>query len=297
MVEQSEVSQGDSMRARLHKWLTPNYGRITAGVVAATALTAGFLVYYRTTVCDEQLTEVGTAIKVCRRPAATDPPMVAVGLVVLVALMTFFTEVSGFGITLKRELKQVGAKADQALSASSEAKVDAKDAQQTSAIAERVSLAAGSRAVGTEEVSPQDEIDAVIAQYNTIRATQPSSGERTAKLTALVTSLVAMLYDVSPGDFDVSARLADADDGQRLAGYAYLYANPTQPFVEELVEALLHDETHFGQYWAIRALRRLLVNGPSALTARDRKRLENFRWRIPDTDRARELDRALSGAN
>jgi hypothetical protein len=271
--------------------------------VVVVALTAGRQIYYSTNVCDEQLTDAGTVVAVCRQLAATDPPMIAVGLIVLVALMTFFTEISGFGISLKREIRQAGAtakqadkKANKALSASSEAKVDAKDAQQTSVIAEGVSLAAGNRVAGAQAASLDYEIAALIAEYNDIRTTQLSGTERLSKMTALMTSLVAWLYGVSLSRFDVRAHLSDADGGRRLAGYAYPYANPTPTFTLELVEALLREETAFGQYWAIRALRRSLLDDPSTLTAHDRKRLEDFRQKVPDTDRARELDRVLAGS-
>lgn len=59
------------------------------------SIVAGFL-WFR--VCDEQATSSGQIIEVCRHMAATDPPIVVLGVLTLVLLSTFYAEISGFGI-------------------------------------------------------------------------------------------------------------------------------------------------------------------------------------------------------
>lgn len=62
------------------------------GVVLA--LVGGFIVFFTTTICDEQATEAGAVLTVCRHLRATDPPVVAFGIVIAVLLSRFFSEIS-----------------------------------------------------------------------------------------------------------------------------------------------------------------------------------------------------------
>src|SRR6266851_10129823 len=88
--------------------------RWTAAIGIGGVLAAAIVVFFSVDVCDQQLSSKGTAVKVCRHLQASDPPVIAVALVVLAALGVFFTEISGFGFTLKREVREATKKAEEA---------------------------------------------------------------------------------------------------------------------------------------------------------------------------------------
>ncbi|MGW7824692.1 hypothetical protein ACWGLF_43090 [Streptomyces puniciscabiei] len=71
-----------------------------AASLAVLAAAAALVVFFTAKVCDQELASKGTVVKVCRHQRITDPPMVVLGLVILVPLGAFFSEISGFGITL-----------------------------------------------------------------------------------------------------------------------------------------------------------------------------------------------------
>ena len=93
----------------------------------------------------------------------------------------------------------------------------------------------------------------------------------------------------------LSELLANPDRKSRVAAYAYVYANPDVVRVGELTDAVTAEDTPFGQYWGVRALRRQLQADPTALDAAARARLERFATLLaPDTDAADELRQLLS---
>lgn len=63
--------------------------------------------YYPKQWCGYQMVAKGNPQRICRDPEVTDPPIVALGLIVLAALGVFYTEISGFGVTLKRDIRKV----------------------------------------------------------------------------------------------------------------------------------------------------------------------------------------------
>ena len=92
------------------------------------------------------------------------------------------------------------------------------------------------------------------------------------------------------GDVEVSTLLSSADRRARMAAYAYLYANPDRCRIGELIDAVTTEGERFGQYWGVRALRRLVEAAPAALDAPTRRRLEQLAATFdPDTDGADEL--------
>jgi len=62
--------------------------------------------YYPKKWCGDQVDAKGNLQTICRDPEVTDPPIVALGLIVLATLGVFYTEISGFGLTLKREIRE-----------------------------------------------------------------------------------------------------------------------------------------------------------------------------------------------
>ena len=110
-----------------------------------------------------------------------------------------------------------------------------------------------------------------------------------------MSELFSLLGSDAPADAQVSALLESDDRRSRLAAYAYLYANPDPSRIEELIGAVTRESTPFGQYWGVRALRRLVQAAPAPLDMATRRRLEQLVAVFdPDTDGAGEL-RALLG--
>src|SRR5205807_10630230 len=97
------ASRGSQTGTRNHQerlqWIA---GAGLLGLAIAAAVS-----FSRVRVCDQELTGEGKAVAVCRHLQMTDPPVVAFGGFLLLALGAFFTEVSGFGISLKREVRTV----------------------------------------------------------------------------------------------------------------------------------------------------------------------------------------------
>jgi hypothetical protein len=270
--------------------------RSIAGSVIAAALAIGGALYYRTEVCDQQLAESGSIVTVCRSLQATDPPLIAVGMVVLFALSAFFSEISGFGISLKRELRRTERKAELAISKADNATSAANSAQDTSTVAHQVAADGARQQRFGLDVSAT--IDDLIDQYNAARSAAPTSAERTTRLTTIVSTMISALSGAGHEVIDVDSFLeARNNDGRRVAAYAYLYANPDPRLTATLVRAILTDETRFGQYWAVRALRRLISVDPAALDLNSRRELERLLAKLkPTTDRAFELRQALTEA-
>src|SRR5690349_7872164 len=92
MSEEAELSSNEEGEA------LSNGVRLVAGAAILAALTGALVLYYRTQVCDQQLTQTGSVVNVCRTLQVTDPPVTLISLVILVALTAFFSEISGFGI-------------------------------------------------------------------------------------------------------------------------------------------------------------------------------------------------------
>ena len=104
-----------------------------------------------------------------------------------------------------------------------------------------------------------------------------------------------------PADTPIEVRLAgllaSTDRKARMAAYAYCYANPDPAWVPLLVDAVTAEGERFGQYWGLRALRRQVQAGPSALDEPARRRLEQFASSLaPESDGAEELRQLLGDA-
>jgi hypothetical protein len=81
--------------------------------------------------CGTEVTASGITRNICRDPEVTDPAIVALGLVILAALGVFYTEISGFGVTLGRRVNEAGANARESLSQISELQAVRKSVQET----------------------------------------------------------------------------------------------------------------------------------------------------------------------
>ncbi|MBA3249024.1 MAG: hypothetical protein H0T66_01630 [Geodermatophilaceae bacterium] len=264
-------------------------------------------------VCERRFTGGDTPEEACRKLDLTDPPVVALGLVLLLSLSAFFSEISGFGLTLKRELRAVqddsriargdareakqvadGAAGDaaQARGASASANQVAETAQETS-----IAAARGDAAALTSRSSDDSDAVRVLAEeYNRIRRNQRSGSRRTSAMTGVVGRMIALLSrnPAAAGWPGVSDFLAGDDGGLRLAGFLSCYTNPDPRRIQEVAQAVLRDETPFGQYCGLRSLNRLLALDPESLDRNTRRQLSEWGGTLgAGTDRAFELRRAL----
>jgi hypothetical protein len=223
----------------------------------------------------------------------TDPPVVAIGAIVLAALGAFFTEISGFGVTLKRTVEEANRTAQAAERSANEAKETVQEV--TGDLAEGISAVLETHGVaGIGEGPPEalDPVERLAARYNQIRWTMPSGSQRTAEMTNVFLQMQELLRDAT--DFDVSGHLRSADRGKRLAGIAYLYTNPDSARANELAEVALSEDKPFGEYQALVALRKLVRGNCSALGDANRIRLRSRQAELPPgTDRATEINRLL----
>lgn len=241
---------------------------VLAGVFVLVIVSAGVVAFLIVDVCDQQLAPTGQVLSVCRHLQASDPPILALGLLVLPALGVFFSEVSGFGISLKREVKVAKEAAQAAREVAETVRADNSDlaegvgqALTRSRPQARMRLAAGEG----------DAIAELADRYNTIRWTMPSGPERTMAMSSVVSQMVEVLREA--GSPQVSAHLQSDDRGFRLAGYASLYGDPDPDKAPELIAALLSEDKPFGQYWALKALLRTMDTHPVGLDGQTRRSL------------------------
>jgi hypothetical protein len=222
--EVRRVEDGPPNERRL-RWLA------AAAIVAAILALAG--AFIRVRVCDDQqVSNSEKVVTVCRHLQATDPPVIALAVVILAALGVFFSEVSLLGMGLKRrvaELAEVAGSAQQ---------IGIQNEKETAQLRETAEDLAdfNRRIVPQTSASPsphaprsgagvwEQKVADLAEQYNTIRGTMSSGNERTVKMTKIVQELRKTLRGVR--DFDIMYYLTHTDRGMRLAAYAYLMENP-----------------------------------------------------------------------
>jgi hypothetical protein len=279
----------DSPRQRLGPWRILIL-RMAAIVIIAAIVIGTFIAFSYERVCNQEMTAGGKVVEVCRHLEATDPPVIAGGLVALAFLGVFYTEISGFGLSLKREVARTKDTAEAARGA-------ARSAQATAQMAQDLSLQSSPDRSGavSDMSSLQTEISTLTNEYNDTRRTMQSGPARTSKMTSIMSQMISMLNGVNPPPFELSAYLNSEDEGRRLAAYAYLYANP-DPALTPNIAATLTKDKPFAQYWALRTLRRQLLADPEALDLNTRRDLEGLLAALgPGTDRGYELQQLLSG--
>jgi hypothetical protein len=113
----------------------------------------------------------------------------------------------------------------------------------------------------------------------------------TDKVTAMIQ--LARGIDISR----VTSWMMDKKGGTRLLAYARLYAQPEPDLLSELVNTLTSTEdTRFGQYWAIQAIKRIVQSPQGRLDPEAKSRLITFLVSLPkDSDRYYELLNVIGG--
>jgi hypothetical protein len=263
-----------------------------AGSVLIVAVSAIVVVFFTVKVCDQQLTSAGSVVEVCRHPQATDPPIVVLGAVILAFLGVFFSEISGFGFTLKRTVEEAKRTAQAAVL---EVRQTTQDIRETAAdLGEGVREALSQAQPSAHATLPEetDPVKQLAARYNEIRWTMPSGAARTDEMTALTHEMIALMREAR--GFDVESHLRSDDRGLRLAAVAYLYANPDPAWARQLADAAVSEDKPFNEYWALNALRKVLRGHCEALDDATRDRLQQRKAQLtPGTDRAQQIDQLL----
>lgn len=238
-------------------------GQVVAITGAAACVLYLLVMFYRQPVCQEELALDSTVHRVCRPAALTDAFMAPAVALLIVALSTFFAEISGFGITIKRRLDKV----------------------------EKVA------AVARDEAR-----DALLAaRYNAVRAQFRAGDERNKAMHAIWDEMLLSVRDVQP--FDVDAHIGDhGNPGVRLAGYAYLMSHPDPRWVDPLLKAIAADRMRFNQEMGLRVLGVILKPACGLLTTQLRTTLQRMQAKFRaqprkvggQSARAAEIDRILA---
>ena len=205
--------------------------------------------FFKVRVCDQQLTEAAIPVEVCRHLQATDPPVIAVALVALASLGAFFTEISGFGLSFKRQVRDAkeavlsaNEAAESAFAASSTAEKmsalakitadnaagAAKSAEQAAQVGEELSLKA-IRPVAEapilefadEQTELVNRIQVLADEYQATRDAMSPGSDRTSQMTSIVSKMIAALSGASPHQFAVSEYIEVAV----VRDVAYLHYN------------------------------------------------------------------------
>lgn len=268
--------------------------QLIAGVVIVAVVLLMFALYLGLRVCDDEVTSAGKVVKACRHLQATDAPFLALGGILLVALGAFFTEISVFGFTVKRELEAVKERQDE-----TDEKVE-KTAERLDETAEdaadfharMLAHEIGPRVLSERSAALAPDIAELAERYNELRWTMPSGPARNVQMNGVVREMRNVLRDTA--GFDVRAHLSDHNRGVRLAAFAYLNEREEPEVFDVLVDAVLAEDKPFGQFWGLRAVVHQLAGGRARLDEDARHKLNILRGRLgPDTDRAQVLRQIL----
>ena len=104
-------------------------------------------------------------------------------------------------------------------------------------------------------------INEVCSYYDRIRQTLPSGSRRTKLMTELSSILWPLMSRAKIDDLNIGTRLNSPSGGQRLSAYKYLEYEPNMEHANLLLSrgaGIL--EEPFGQYGALLAIRRMVVN-------------------------------------
>ena len=307
--------------------------RVAAGLGAVAVLVALVFSYSKMRICDQQLSNQGSLVPVCRHLQLSDPPIALLSIALLGLIVIAFpvAEISVLGFSLKQRINEAKGVAQAAEEAAKSAGEAAEKANKTSRLADQVSrtaqqaaenatwtakaakdaaqsaeqssqvleevLRARDRLQSREPKDTRDVLASQIEEYNNVRAQDPvSSPARTTKLTSIIARMIAETSGSAPGTVNVNAALVSPDLGTRVAAYSYLYANPDPNELQLLVDAVAKEpkDHRLGQYWGLRAIRRQVLADPNALDENQRNQLKGLLGPIGQgTDRAYEIREIL----
>ncbi len=274
--------------------------QLGAGLLIAALVALIIILFFRSTVCDDELAQSGQVVSVCRHVQAGDPVVLAIGVVILAALGMFYSEVSGFGVSLKRKVDESAQTASAGLQMAKEVRAKTEQLEETAGDLadfnkEQVQGFAippePAGVVGAEGLD--NEVRRLAAEYNWLRGTMPSGRDRSVLMDETVLKLRRTLQSVD--HFDVARYLAIEDRGIRLAAYAYLVDHPSTVSLQSLVRAAINEDKPFGQYWALKAIGHQMTLSSDQLNAADLAALSDLGRRAgAGTDRAQEISRIVN---
>jgi hypothetical protein len=271
-------------------------------------------------ICDGQVAPTGQVVETCRHLQATDPPVLAgvVLLVLALAVLVDFNEVAFLGVSMKRNLadaKAAAESAERAQEGAREAEGKAAEAAKSAGVAAEHARGAEASAAKMEEfvrmsrglessgqptvAQPASDVEhqvrALAARYDDIRERKASGDERTDEMTGVVAELISLFSVAGPRHgADAASWLQDEDRGVRLAAYAYLHTHPDISLTDPLAHSTIEEDKPFGQYWGLRALRRHVEIDGRALDRNERRALRRLLGRIGSgTDRGYEIGEIL----
>jgi hypothetical protein len=174
-------------------------------------------------------------------------------------------------------------------------RVEFRDVEQrveaAEAMADAALIGGGEGAGETDDPAAREDVRRLAAEYLTVRATMRAGSARTQRMNGIFAGLVRTTQRLAHPE--LADWLASSDGGLRLAAYARLYAVPDGSTLRGLAEAATGEPLAFGQYWAIRALDKVVdLKGPERVPTEVLRGLENCR---PNgADRAYLLNRVIA---
>ncbi|MFJ2770281.1 hypothetical protein [Streptomyces sp. NPDC087300] len=246
-------------------------------------------IFFSVKICEEQVTSRGAVVNVCRHVSSTDPPVMGIVLAAVALLAgVFFSEVSVFGITFKKQIERIQEETREAKEQAEESGRSTEEIREALHVTESDLYESVQRLrSGNAETEPaaSDVLDLMAQEYNEIRLAMPSGDERTKAMTDIVRRMKAETRERA--DFDPVPFLESTDRGLRLVGFAAMCVHSHTDLIPRLVEIAILEDKPFGQLWALNALEKQLTYSPFALDTTSAERLQNFLTTLPyRSDRA-----------
>lgn len=156
--------------------------------------------------------------------------------------------------------------------------------------------AAGPLQRGEPAAESPDRLRMLGAEYERVRDSMPSGTLRTEAMTRVLAEMFRTASAIR--ELDIRPLITSASRGDRLAGIAYAHEHASPDLAEPLVAALSGaEDTPYGQYWILRALRRIAAPSAGVFRGHLCGRLVEYRSRQkPGTDRQYEATQLLREA-
>lgn len=142
-----------------------------------------------------------------------------------------------------------------------------------------------------------DEVLGYAAAYNRCRGTMVAGPDRSARMEQIFRDMRSAVRNIRVPDSGIMRALREPsnDRGIRLAAYAYLIEHPVPDLVAPLVNVAANEDKPFGQYCALRAVKKLVKASATRLTPELTAQLNEIAIVAGrGTDRAREVASILA---
>jgi hypothetical protein len=137
-----------------------------------------------------------------------------------------------------------------------------------------------------------DEVLGYATAYNRCRSTMVAGPDRSARMEQIFRDTRSAVKNMQVSDGGIMHALRDPsnDRGMRLAAYAYLIEHPVLDFVAPLINVAANEDKPFGQYCALRAVKKLVETSKVRVTPELTAQLNEIAIMAGrGTDRAREI--------